>query len=65
MSVTKAQLRTSTSNIADANGSTRWSTTATTGEVDIIMGYVHAREWKRILNAAPYYRTNKVTPTSD
>ena len=39
--------------------------TAGTGEIDIHMGVVHLREWKRILNANPYYRVARRTPAVD
>lgn len=62
---TKLQLRTRATDMADATGSTRWSTTATTGEVDVRLGVVHWRLWKRILNAHPYFRMAKRTPAAD
>lgn len=63
---TRSQLRTDVLDLADANGSGRWNTTAGgSGEVDRRLGMVHMREWRRILNAAPYYRFAKRTPTFD
>lgn len=61
---TRAELRTDALNIADANGSGHWDDSAG-GEVDRRGGIVHAREWKRILNAAPWTRTAQRTPTAD
>lgn len=64
MTITKAELRTRVLNMADASGSDRWDDTAG-GEVDEIIGVAFDREWKRILNANPYYRVGRRTPTSD
>jgi hypothetical protein len=50
---------------ADAVGSPRWDTTPGTGLVDRHLGIVHKKEWKRILNAAPFYRVQSYTPTAD
>jgi hypothetical protein len=60
----RAQLRTDALNIADAFGSPRWDATAG-GEVDRRLGMVHAREWKKILNANSHYQLSMVTPTTD
>lgn len=49
--------------MADAVGADRWDDTAG-GEVDLHIGTAMDREWKRILNAAPYYRVGRRTPTS-
>lgn len=65
MSITKSGLRTRALQLADAVSSPRWDTTATTGEVDVHMGMVHVREWRRILNAQPYYRVAQRTPAID
>ena len=63
---TRSQFRTDVLNLADASGSGRWDTTAGgSGEVDRRLGMVHMREWRRILNAAPYFRFAKRTPTFD
>jgi hypothetical protein len=62
---TRLALRTDALRIADANGSSRWDTTAGSGEVDRRGGSAHAREWRRILNAAPWFRFAKRTPTAD
>lgn len=52
--------------MGDLENSPRWDfTPGVSGEVDQHLGIVHAREWKRILNAAPYYRTAQRTPTTD
>ncbi len=61
---TRGQLRTDVLNLADAYGSPRWDVTAG-GEVDRRLGMVHAREWKAILQAAPYYQISQLTPTTD
>lgn len=61
---TRAQLRTRALNRADANGAGRWDATAG-GEVDQLGGIVFDREWRRILNANPYYKFNTVTVNSD
>lgn len=61
---TKTELRTDVLNLADAYGSPRWDATPG-GEVDRRIGMVHAREWKRILNAAPDYNITMYTPTTD
>lgn len=64
MSLTKSQLRSRVIQLADAVGSQRWETTPG-GEVDQHIGIAMDREWKRILNANPYYRVARRTPTSD
>lgn len=64
MSITKSQLRTRVLQCADAVSDSRWDSTAN-GEVDQHIGVVMDREWKRILNANPYYRIGRRTPTSD
>lgn len=66
---TRAQIRTRTLRWCDAynpdgTASGRWDTTAG-GEVDQRLGVVHAREWRRILNANPYYRIAERTVTLD
>ncbi len=49
----------------DATGfAWRWDITAG-GEVDFWIGQIHDAEWKRLLNANPYYRVGRRTPTSD
>lgn len=67
MGITRSSLRTRSLQLADAVSSSRWDSTTTgaSGEVDQHMGIVHAREWRRILNAAPYYRVSKRTPATD
>lgn len=67
MSLTRSSLRTRILQLADAVSSSRWDSTTTgaAGEVDQHMGIVHAREWRRILNANSYYRAAKRTPTVD
>lgn len=65
MTIIRSALRTRALQFADAVGSARWDVTAATGEVDLHMGVVHAREWKKILNVSPFYRAAKRTPTSD
>lgn len=66
MSFTRAIYRTRTTQFADAVNSGRWDTTAgTSGEIDQLLGDEFDRSWKRILNANPYYRVSKRTPTSD
>jgi len=66
VSLTRAQLRTQTQRHMDSVSSKRWDTTAgTTGEIDNELGYVHFKEWTRILNANRHYRLNKVQPTTD
>lgn len=50
--------------IADAYQSQRWDASQQ-GEVDRRLGIVHRREWKKILNAAPYYQTAMYAPTTD
>ena len=68
MSYTKAQIRTAVMQEADAvvgsSFSSRWDTTVG-GEVDRIISMVFEREWRRILAANRYYRTQKVTTTTD
>jgi hypothetical protein len=49
----------------DAVGSTRWSTTAASGEIDQALGNVVDREWRRLLEHAPELRLEKVTITSN
>lgn len=61
---TRTQLRTRALKRADADGSGRWDATAA-GEVDQLGGIVFDREWRRILNANPYYKFNTVTLNSD
>lgn len=61
---TRAQFRIDVQNIADAYNSPRWDFSPG-GEVDRRLGMVHAREWKKILGAAPYYQVAQYTPTTD
>lgn len=61
---TRAQSRTDALLVADAYGSPRWDPTPG-GEVDRRLGFVHAKEWKLILNANRYYNFQMVTPTTD
>lgn len=65
--VTRSSLRTRCLQLADAVSSPRWdsSTTGASGEVDQHLGVVHAREWRRLLNANSYLRVSKRTPTVD
>jgi len=66
VSLTRAQYRTKAQRRADAVSSSRWDTTAgATGEIDQFLGESFDRAWRRILNANPYYRVSKRTPTSD
>lgn len=66
MSFTRAQLRTRILRRMDAVSSGRWDITAgSTGEVDQIMGFIFDKEWRRILSANSFYRTNKIQPTAD
>lgn len=63
---TREQHRLDALRLADAYGSPRWDDTAgATGEIDRRGGFVHAREWKRILAVQPNYRVAKRTPTTD
>lgn len=65
---TRAQLRVDVLNRADANaagGATHWDLTAGTGEVDRQLGIVHMQEWRRVLNASPFYQLATFTPTTD
>lgn len=64
MSMTKAELRTRTLQMADAVDATRWDATPN-GEVDLHIGHTMDREWRRILNASPYYNLDRLTITSD
>ncbi len=61
---TKSALRTRVLQLADAVDSPRWDDSPN-GEVDQHVGIAMDREWKRILNANPYYRVARLTPTSD
>jgi hypothetical protein len=63
VTITKSQLRTRVLQAADAVDAARWDDTAN-GEVDVHIGTAMDREWKRILNANPYYRIGRRTPTS-
>lgn len=66
MAYTRAQLRTRLLRRLDAASSSRWDTTAgNTGEVDQVLSFVADREWRRILNANPFYRTAHLQPTTD
>ena len=66
MAFTRAQLRTRILRRMDAEDNSLWDTTAgATGEVDQVMGFVFDKEWRRILNANPDYRTNRVQLTAD
>lgn len=47
--------------LADARQSERW----TVSDVTYALGLVHMREWKRLLNAAPYYRFATRTVSQD
>src|SRR6185312_13634682 len=65
---TRAQLRTDVINWMDAaaaGGSSHWDTTAGTGEVDRRLGMVHMQEWRRVLNAMPWYQVTQYTPVTD
>ena len=46
---------------ADARSSERWSDQ----DINYALGLVHMREWKRLLNAAPYFRFATRTVTQD
>lgn len=66
MAFTRAQYRTRILRRMDATGSSRWDTTAgSAGEVDQVLGFLFDREWRRILNANPFYQTNAIQATSD
>lgn len=67
MSLIRSSLRTRILQLADAVSSSRWDSTTTgaSGEVDQHMGIVHAREWRRILNANQFYRVAKRSPSVD
>ena len=66
MAFTRAQLRTRILRRMDAEGNSLWDTTAgAAGEVDQVMGFVFDKEWRRILNANPDYKTNRVQLTAD
>lgn len=60
----KSDLRTAVLNAADAYGSPRWNADVG-GEVDFWIGQTMDQEWRRILDASPFYRTNRVTITSN
>lgn len=49
----------------DATGSARWDTAGATSEVVTILSQVFDKEWKRLLNAQPFYRTQRQLLTSD
>lgn len=62
----KADLRQRIIDMASSTSSSiEYDTTASTGEVDLHMGIVHSKEWKRLLNANPYIRVARRTPTVD
>lgn len=61
MSTTRVQLRTDALRIADGYNSSRWDTTAGTGEADRRGGLAHLREWKRLLNHVPTFRIASFT----
>lgn len=65
MSITRAELRTRVLEAADATSSGRWDNTPGTGIVDRHLGIVQLKEWRRILNACPYYRVASRTPVAD
>lgn len=65
MSISRSALRLRALQLGDLVGSPRWDVTAGSGEVDAHMGVVHMREYRNILNAQPYYKTLKCTPTFD
>lgn len=65
MSFTRAEFRSRVLEAADAVSSERWDTTPGTGIVDRHLGVVHKKEWRRILNACPFYRVQSYTPTAD
>jgi hypothetical protein len=65
MAMTRLQLRTQATDLADVTGSSRWSTTAGTGEVDLRLGAVHGRLWRRLLNAHAGFRLAKRQPVAD
>ncbi len=65
---TRAQLRTDVINWMDAaasGGASHWDITAGTGEVDRRLGMVHMQEWRRVLNAMPWYQVTQYTPVTD
>jgi hypothetical protein len=70
MSFTRAQYRTRILRRMDAGSaggnSGRWDTTAGAGgEVDQVMGFVYDKEYRRILNANAYYKSQIVQPVAD
>lgn len=66
MAFTRTQYRTRTLRRMDGEASDRWDDTAgPAGEIDQVLGVEHDRAWRKILNANPYYRMSKRTPTSD
>lgn len=65
---TRAQLRTDVLNWMDAQaagGSSHWDQTAGTGEVDRRLAMVHMQEWRRVLNAIPWYQLTQYQPVTD
>lgn len=64
MSIAKGALRTAVLQYMDAVNSARWAAAAG-GEVDLRIGSVYDRLWRRILSANRFYRVAKRTPTSD
>lgn len=61
MSMTRGTLLTLVEEMADANGSPRWGTTLKRQ----LLGEVHWREWKDLLNVARHLRMAKRTATTD
>jgi len=61
MAVTRAQLVALTREYMDAVGSTRWSDDT----IRTVLGSVYDEEWSNILNAAPYFRFQQLTLTTD
>jgi len=60
VSITKATARSRVLAFMDAAGSQRWDTTAN-GEVDQALGYVADQEWRTILDANPYAKTQAIS----
>lgn len=61
--LTKAQFRDMVLRAADAVNTDRWDATPG-GEVDLLISQALDREWRRILNVAPYMRVREHTVTA-
>lgn len=60
MSITKSEARSRVLKYMDATGSSRWDSTAN-GEVDQAIGYAADQEWRKILDANPYYKAQAIS----